>query len=346
MLLSRSDCAGLFAEAESLLAQRRLPDAVECFHRAEAAGENPDRCAAGRWMAFMLSGRFESAWQESDAIRKRGLPDPQRIWHGEDLVGKRVIVRCLHGYGDAVQFFRYAPLLHATASRLIVEAPPRLLQLAHCFDGIDQLITWGAEAPTQPPAWDVQVEVMELPYLFRTQVEELPLFTGYLHLPTTPTLSMHRSPSLRVGVARTAGSWNPARAIPSEMLQPLFAIAGCEFWNLQGGPHNAPSASPANTSMHEDSRCRDSIEGLAALISELDLVVTVDTLAAHLAGALGVKTWLLLQYEADWRWMHGRSDSPWYPSVQLFRQPVPGDWKAVITSVCQALRSECNTQVA
>ena len=294
----------------------------------------------------MLSGHFESAWQESDAIRSRGLPDSQRLWHGQDVAGKRVIVRCLHGYGDAVQFLRYAPLLHAMASRLIVEAPPRLMQLAQCFNGIDQLVTWGADAPPQPPAWDAQVEVMELPYLFRTQLDELPLFTNYLHLPGTPTLSLDRSPSLRVGVARTAGSWNPARAIPSETLRPLFAIAGCEFWNLQGGPHNASGVHPADTPMHEDSRCRDSIAGLAALISELDLVITVDTLAAHLAGALGVKTWLLLQFEADWRWMHGRGDSPWYPSMQLFRQPVPGDWNAVVASVCRELRSECNRQVA
>jgi hypothetical protein len=334
-----SDCAALLAESESLLAARRLLDAVECFRKAEAAGGSPDRCAAGRWMAYMLLGEYESAWQESDSIRKRGMPDPNRFWQGEDLTGKRVIVRCLHGYGDAVQFLRYIPLLNAVVSRLIVEVPPRLVELAQCFDGIDHLITWGAKAPPQPPAWDVQVEVMELPYIFRTQRSELPLFTNYLHLPSTSNRERGRRTPFRVGLVSAAGAWNPARAIPMEMLQPLFSIDECEFWNLCGGPENVRGVHPMEISMHEDSCCSESIEGLAAIISELDLVITVDTLAAHLAGALGVKTWVLLQYQADWRWMHDRSDCPWYPSAQLFRQPVPGDWKSVVASVYQELRN-------
>ena len=126
MFLPKSNPIALLAEAETLLAARRLPDALEAFRRAEAAGADADRCAAGRWLAHILVGDFENAWRESDCIRKRGKPDPHRFWQGEDLNGKRVIVRCLHGYGDAVQFLRYAPLLRRMVSRLIIEVPPRL----------------------------------------------------------------------------------------------------------------------------------------------------------------------------------------------------------------------------
>ena len=338
------DCTALLLRAESLLAGRCLPDAVKCFEMAEAAGADADRCAAGRWMAHMLAGHFQSAWQESDAIRRRDRPDSNRFWQGEDLSGARVIVRCLHGYGDAVQFLRYAPLLRATVSHLIVEVPPRLLELAQCFDGVDHAITWGAEAPVQPPAWNVQLEVMELPYIFRTQLSELPLSTHYLHLLGVSKLPGDRPASTRVGLAWTAGAWNPARAIPLATLRPLFTLEQCEFWDLSNGPDHEQSAMPAGISMHDDAGCRDSIAGLAATVSQLDLVITVDTLAAHLAGALGVTTWVLLQHEADWRWMHDRTDSPWYPGMRLFRQPVPGDWQSVVASVHQALQQR-NTRV-
>ena len=122
-------------------------------------------------MAHMLAGNFAAAWRESDAIRQRGAPDPHRYWTGDDLRGQRVILRCLHGYGDAVQFLRYVPRLRALASHLVVEVPPAMMEIASCFDGVDDVITWGAGAPAVPPEWNAQVEVMELPYLFRTELQ-------------------------------------------------------------------------------------------------------------------------------------------------------------------------------
>ena len=165
------------AWAEEQLQARNLWTAITAFNYAEACGENPDRCAAGRWLAQMLLGNFEAAWLESDAIRQRGGPDPHRFWQGEKLTGKRVILRCLHGLGDAVQFMRYVPAIQEQASELIIEVPPAMIELAPYFRGVRQAITWNEQAPLDPPAWDVQIEINELPYLFRTQTADLPLST-------------------------------------------------------------------------------------------------------------------------------------------------------------------------
>jgi hypothetical protein len=332
------DAPGWLAEGERLLAARSLHEAEISFRNAEAAGADVDRCAAARWMTAMLGGHFEAAWQESHAIRDRGTPDLHRLWQGESLTGKRIIVRCLHGFGDAVQFLRYLPRLQALAAHLIIEVPPRFVELAHCFRGIGEVITWGEDAPATSPAWDVQIEAMELPYLFHTQLHELPIATNYLRLPRPEPRHDSSSNHLRVGLMWTAGSWNSVRAIPFLLLRPILAVEGCEFWSLQHEEDHCKETIGAY-SLRQDQQCRESLPGLADLINRLDLVITVDTLAAHLAGALGVETWLLLQYEADWRWMHGRDDSPWYPSLRLFRQPATGDWNSVITSVCRQLRA-------
>lgn len=330
----------LIAEGQRLLAARHLAEAIHRLRLAEAAGADADRCASGRWMAHMLRGNYERAWQESDAIRTRALPDPHRLWQGESLSGKSVVLRCLHGFGDAVQMLRYVPRLRAIASHVIVEVPPRMLRFVRRFDGVDEVITWGPQAPARSPQWEVQIEVMELPYIFRTQLSDLPLAANYLHLPQSQGPETNPSSQFKVGLEWSAGSWNASRAIPFDLLKPLFTVDGCEFWNLQGGPESQHAESLYSPYLHEDASCRDSIEGLATTIAKLDLVITVDTLAAHLAGSLGVSTWLMLQHEADWRWMHARDDSPWYPSLRLFRQSVPGDWAGVIASVCDALRAQ------
>lgn len=327
------------AHAEMLLEQRRLAEAVRGFNLAETLGQDPDRCSAGRWMAAMLSGDFETAWRESDRIRQRGAPDPNRFWQGEDLRGKRVIVRCLHGFGDAVQFLRYARHLKCLASRVIVECAPAMVELARCIAGIDEVITWGSNAPATPPAWDVQIEVMELPYIFRSTLASLPSLDGYLKLPTlameAARSALMRSSSLRAGVVWSSGEWDPARSIKLALLRPILNRRDYKFWNLQGGSARqewltvGPRANLRDHAMLDDA----GIVPLAAVIAQLDLVISVDTLAVHLAGALNIPCLVMLQHTADWRWMTGRIDSPWYPSVRLVRQPSPGDWEAVVHEV-------------
>jgi hypothetical protein len=330
-------------DAELLLERRDLAAAVRAFDAAEMCGVDPDRCAAGRWRSHMLAGSFAAAWRESDAIRMRGGLDPHRFWKGEDPRGKRVIVRCLHGLGDAVQFLRYASQVRELDPHFIMEVPPPLLQLARCFRSVGNLISWGSHAPACPVEWDIQVEIMELPYLFRTELHELPLATKYLEVPFPVKMRVSQAMGFaevpRVGVVWSAGEWNPVRSLPFAQMRRMLQDLDCQFWNLQGGPARDDwKAMPACSRVRDAAECGDGILTLAALVCELDLVITVDTLAAHIAGALGKPAWVLLQYAADWRWMTDRSDSPWYPSMRLFRQATPGDWNGVISSVQDRLK--------
>lgn len=336
----------LLLQAEWLLDERRLAEAMQAFHRAELHGADADRCSAGRWTASMLLGRFASAWRESDSIRVRGAPDPHRMWNGEDVDGKAVMVRCLHGFGDAIQFLRYVPLLRQRAARVIVETSPRFVELAECIDGIDRVLSWNEHAGTTQPDWDVQIEVTELPYLFRTELHNLPIATNYIHLPQPMLRSAARcfpaSDCVRVGVVWSCGEWNLRRSIPLRGLQPVLSDRRIEFWNLQGGParNEWRCAKGAGSVRDAAEFCGDAgLLPLACFMAQLDLIITVDTLAAHLGGALGVPTWVLLRYDADWRWMVDRSDSPWYPSLRLFRQDATRDWCEVVECVRKALDS-------
>ncbi len=334
----------MLAQAEAHLLKRNLAQAREALEQASQLGANPDTLCGNLWQLHMLSGDFEQAWQQSDALRQRNARDPHRFWTGESITGKRVIVRCLHGFGDAVQMLRYAPQLRAQAAGVTYEVPPRLYALAPHFAGVEDVITWGGQAPPEPPTYDLQLEVMELPYLFRTTIADLPIATQYLHL-NSPEKARHpersegplysssstRAEKPSIGVAWSAGSWNPARSIPFRLLEPLLQTCRFHFINLQG-QGSAHEAAHLNLATPDDG-----ILPLAQAIARLDLVITVDTLAAHLVGAMNIPCWLLLQHAADWRWLHARADSPWYPSLTLFRQPTPGNWAAVIAQVQQRL---------
>ena len=293
-------------------------------------------------MTAMLQGHFEEAWRESDAIRLRGRKDPHRFWNGEDLHGKRVIVRCLHGLGDAIQFLRYAPRLRDIASELVIEVPPGLLDIALLFDGVNQAVTWGQMAPSASPVWDVQVEVMELPYLFRTALEDLPLAVEYLRVPRREVEHAAQviggTKDLRVGVVWASGEWNQARSVALERMEQLL-LSGCaEFWSLQGGTAQEDAHDWVSAGLMRDaSECGTGLKNLAAVIANLDLVISVDTLAPHLAGAMGKPAWILLQHAADWRWMTKRCDNPWYPKAHLFRQTEEGDWDGVLGQVATQL---------
>jgi len=324
--------------AERLLEQRQLREAVRAFDVAEQMGADQDGCSAGRWMGAMLLGDLEAAWCESDAIRQRGGIDPHRFWMGENVRGKRVIVRCLHGFGDAIQFLRYLPRLQALAGHVIVEVPPRMLSLAPLLDGVDEVITWGLEASTQAPVWDVQIEVMELPYLFRTAQSDLPGSREYLKVPArdvdAAAKEMGPARRPRVGLVWAAGEWNVERSIPLGSLEPLVLADRAEFWSLQGGGAAEDAAQWVSAGLIRDAAvCGDGLKVLAAVIANLDLVITIDTLAAHMAGAMGKPTWILLQHAADWRWMAERCDTPWYPNTRLFRQSIKGDWNGVVERI-------------
>jgi hypothetical protein len=335
--------ASMLDRADAMLRQRHLEETIECFSLAEQQGLDSNRCASGRWTAFMLSGQFAAAWNESDAIRHRETPDPRSFCQDAIPSGKRLIVRCLHGFGDSVQFLRYAPRLRSLTSRMIVEVAPRMVDLARCIDGVEEVITWGESPRKNSPAWDMHVEVMQLPYVFRTVLDDLPVAVNYITLPSRELSRARRivgSSSIpQIGVVWSCGEWNLSRSAPLRLLRRLLQRMDCRFWNLQGGTVRSEwSRLECHAAMCDAQElCDGGLLPLAAIISQLDLVLTVDTLAAHLAGAMNIPVWVMLQHEADWRWMVGRDDSPWYPSMRLFRQPQQGAWAEVVANVEHAL---------
>lgn len=323
----------MFARAHTLLEQRRVRAALRHSARAEALGYDPVECAALRWQCFMFLGDWERAWTESDRIAASGRPDPHRFWNGRSWSGRRLLVRGLHGLGDTIQFIRYAPLLRRTAQCMAVQVHPQLVSLIQQVAGVDFVFTWNEP----DPPWDLQMEITELPRAFRSRMEDVPGNVPYLNVPAErqrwARSLMQPRHRMRIGLSWTAGEWNPCRSIPLDELGPLLS-APCEFFCLQKGAH------VSGTGLQKLEFFAKDILDTAALIQQLDLVITVDTMTAHLAGALGVPVWILLPYRADWRWMLRRADSPWYPTARLFRQRTPGDWQPVIHHVVKRISGE------
>ena len=304
----------------------------------------------------MLAGNFAAAWQINDARRLAAAPDPHRMWDGSPIHGRRLILRCLHGLGDAVQLLRYAPLLRAQAASLTVEVPPALVELARTIDGVEDVITWGEQAPATPPAWDLQIEINELPYLFRTTLATIPSpRLPYLHLPRAARdqalATLAPIPHPRIGIAWQSSTWDPGRSLPMPLLREALRGIPAHLVSLQTPEDEAASgwtaaiqtaADQTDPTLHTANICGPGLLPLACAIAHLDLVITVDTLAAHLAGALGRPTCLLLQHHADWRWLSTRTDSPWYPTLHLYRQPAthPPSDPAAWTPVFQHLRTD------
>jgi hypothetical protein len=292
----------------------------------------------------MRHGELEAAWEISDAaLRSRtGVPcwhlprHLQYLWDGTPLDGKRVLVRCYHGLGDTIQFVRYAPLVKAVASEVIVWAQPRLMPLLRAARGIDRIVPLHDGTPDVE--YDMDVEIMELPHVFRTTLATIPARVPYLH---AAPATLPKDERFAVGISWKSGDWDERRSIPFERLAPIVEVPGVALHVLE----RQPGAAEGHPSFAVVPGV-DTILGTARVMRALDLVISVDSMPAHLAGALGVPVWTLLPYDADWRWMEGRDDSPWYPTMRLFRQECPGEWDAVVARVADELRRLDATRLA
>jgi hypothetical protein len=291
---------------------------------------------AGAWVAAMRAGRFADAWAiEHATIAARdpatrddaALPYHLRwVWDGTPLDGREVLVRSYHGLGDAIQFARYLPLLAARAARVTLEVQPRLIPLLSQIEGVAAFIPFDEAKPSK--ARDVDIELGELPGALRVPPDAIAgAYLAWQPADVAPGAT---------GLCYAAGDWDPARSIPPAMLLPLCEERCCT--TLVAEPTLLPVTNPAG--------CPFSIEETAALVAAADAVVTVDTMVAHLAGALGRPTWLLLQSAPDWRWTPDARRSAWYASMRVFTQPSPGDWSSVIAEVATDLARERGVPVS
>ena len=317
---------------------RNLSKALHLYDLAEQNGIDPDSSCAGRWLCHALMGDFPSAWKESDRIEQRGQTDNNRYWDGNPLAGSRVIVRCLHGLGDTLQYVRYIPKLRESTLSVTLEVQPALRLLLQAANLADRVITWG-----EPEGeWDRQIEIVELPRIFRSNLEDIPQKVPYLKLDTEPAVRKEGE-ALRVGLVWAAGSYDPTRSIALCELAPLCQILGVQLFSFQArsrqtGPQQDELAEccPQMQDLYDESGC---VLTAARRLLHMHLLLTVDTMMAHLAGALALPVWTLLPATADWRWMLSRSDSPWYPTMRLFRQMEAGDWRPVVQKIQVELAS-------
>ena len=283
---------------------------------------------------------FEWRWQLKD-FTTPPPPYTQPQWDGRDLGGKRIFLHCEQGYGDVIQFSRYAPLVAARGGHVILGCPKQLRPLMETVPGVAEVVT---TRETLPP-FDTHAPLMSLPSIFGTTLETIPAAIPYIHpRVTTPSQTkwVEELPGKKVGVAwagSSAHANDANRSLPPEFLKPLLTLPGIRWHSLQAGEAARVLAHPdfAGKIVDLGSRFGD-FHDTAEAIRELDLVIAVDTAVAHLAGAMGKTVWLILPYEAEWRWMTTHEGSPWYPTMRLFRQSSPGNWEELLERVARQLR--------
>jgi hypothetical protein len=251
------------------------------------------------------------------------------------------MVRTLHGYGDAIQFIRYAPLLRRRAKKVLVETHPELVPIITTVEGVDEVMTW-PESPSTGEKFDQQIEVMELPRAFRTQIQSIPSDMPYLKPnPDRVAASRRRlgiGAGLNAGLVWASSNYDISRTMRLEQLIPVLSHRHVNFYSFQHGPERAQLEElKSRYAIHDTGSHSTSVMETAADLANMDLVISADTFAAHLAGALDRRVWLMLPYAADWRWMLDREDSPWYPSMRLFRQCTAGDWRPLIDTIAREL---------
>jgi len=345
---------GLIAET-----QGQHAEAIASMDRALALAPDNYDARTTRAMLLLRQGDCAEGWKEYEwrwlcpVFSVRALMHPR--WDGGPLAGRTILLTVEQGLGDTLQFIRYCPLVKQAGGRVIVSCPRRLFPLLSSVAGIDSFVA--DDGPL--PEFDVYTSLMSLPGLVGTRLESIPAAIPYLAADPARTdywrAELERLPGKKVGINWQGNtSIAPGRSLPLEALAPVAHVvqmapeAGIALVSLQQGGGREQLADLAASATHwppvlDAGGLAEAADGeaafveTAAILQNLDLLITCDTGVAHLAGALGIPVWVLLPKVADWRWLVDRDDSPWYPTMRLFRQPTPGDWKTVGEQVAQAL---------
>jgi tetratricopeptide (TPR) repeat protein len=319
-------------------AQNRLTEAQECYHKAQSLKPDLSRVRMNIGLIELVRGNFAEGWKnyewrwENAPLVDRGFAQPQ--WRGEPLNGARILVHSEQGYGDTLQFCRYLPMVAAAGGTVIFETQERVVRLSKELEGVSEVLRTGEKLPE----FDYHCPLLSLPTAFGTELENIPNATPYLRAPEEARRKMAavnwNPDKLRVGLL-WAG--NPSflndrfrfRSVPLKEFAPLFGVEGVRFYSLQVGPETRQLA-VAPGEIVDLAPLTGDMADTAAAIEQMDLVISVDTSVSHLAGGLNKPTWVLIPNCPDWRWLLDREDTPWYPTMRLFRQPEPGNWTAVI----------------
>ena len=345
-LALKPDCAEAHCNLGSALGDLGdLEGALESYRKVLAL--HPDSATAAYYsgLIYLQQGdlargwaSYEARWRLKSMLWKR-RHFPQPLWRGEALQGVRILLYAEQGLGDILQFVRYAPLVAARGGHVILEVPPALRRLLSNLPGVSEIVSFGDPLPDF--AW--QCPLLSLPQAFATDLSSIPASVPYLCPDPAEVRSWSEKldgKGLRVGLV-WAG--NPKhvrdrqRSLALGQLAPLAEGGGISFYALQKGPAPAGPPWPESVQLTDLGPQQRDLADAAAIVANLDLVISVDTAVAHLTGALGKPVWILLQFMPDWRWLLQREDSPWYPTARLFRQPALGDWDSVVRRVALEL---------
>jgi len=324
----------------------QIDEAMQCFDKALQI--SPE-FASAHWnsaLAFLLTSNFMRGWEEYEwrwELEDFHLhPFPQPRWDGYDLRGRTIFLHAEQGFGDTIQFIRYVPLVAEMGAKTIVQTQEALISLARNIPGINQVVS--SEVPV--PLFDVHCPLLSLPCVFRTTMETIPSAVPYItadaRLAERWKKRMHSDiEEIKLGLVwagKPTHKRDRYRSCSLSVYAPLAEIKDISFYSLQKGERAQDGQyPPPGMKLIDWSDELHDFSDTAALIANLDLILSVDTSVAHLAGAMGKPVWTLLPFMPDWRWMLDREDSPWYPTMRLFRQPAPGDWESVMERVSEEL---------
>jgi hypothetical protein len=323
----------------ALLFSRNLNAAARCFRRALVIDHGCFGAHFGLAHGYLSQGLYRAGWPHYERRRKKAMPMPQ--WQGQELRGQRILLHAEQGLGDSLQFARYVPLVAARGGRVVLHVQPQLRRLLTSINGIEEFLADDASVDQI----SCHCPLPSLPGVFRTQLSTIPSQGAYL----TPNraaveswLARLAGLGLKVGLAWAGDPRHGRdlhRSVSLPMLEPVLHTSGVSFFSLQRGAAVEQIAQlPDRITVREiEDQCADFAD-TAAAITALDLVITVDTSIAHLAGALGKPVWVMLPFVPDWRWLLTREDSPWYETARLFRQDSPGEWDGVMMQVAAQLQ--------
>lgn len=298
-----------------------------------------------RALMLLLLGRFEEGWRDYEFRFKKEEPIDKRIfnkpkWKGENFNGKKLLLIAEQGFGDNIQFARYIPLVKERGGEIIFECRKELLKLFEKIPGIDRFATSGGNNITEGD-FDYYIHIMSLPGIFNTNIDNIPRNIPYLKADkelVEKFKPLFKGDNLKVGIVWKGNPLNfndKKRSIDFNYFRKLINIPKIDFYSLQKGEN----LETENEKIVDLSKFMGDFADTAALIENMDLIISVDTAIVHLAGALNKKVWTLLPFIPDWRYMLDRKDCLWYPSMRLFRQSKAGDWDSVFIDVEKELKN-------
>jgi tetratricopeptide (TPR) repeat protein len=330
----------------ALRALGRIGEAMACYDAGLRLAPDHVLLHMARAMVWIQEGNFTRGWAECEwRLRGKDCPVPactQPLWDGSPLEGRTILVYAEQGLGDTIQFLRYLPRIAERGGRVVLACAAALVRIARSCPGVAEVVTEGSLVQE----FACYAPLLSLPWIFGTTLETVPSEVPYLA--ADPERISHWRNELdtlkgfKIGVVwqgNPGHTKDRERSFPLEKLEAVARVPGVRLYSLQKNFGIEQIERNADRFLISDLGPRlDDLVDTAAAMASLDLVISADSAPAHLAGALGVPVWVALPFTADWRWMTGREDSPWYPSLRLFRQRVYGDWDGVFDDMALALR--------